>query len=305
MPNGLKVWQWNKGETDWLYEEIFQDDLYTSRKIKLDPGAVVFDCGANIGLFALFCHHKTGGKVQVHSFEPMPKIHAVCAANAKRFGGEDKHLKTYQVGVSDKPSKVTFDFHPHFSIWSTSDAAFDKSREERLMRDMPSILHQVRWMPNFIGVPLGRWLIRSVLNKVEKVEAELTTVSHMIQQTGVERIDLLKIDVEGAEIAVLKVRPRPDPALSGGAAAKQREHVQPGVCCSRFVSPLWCRVQGVSDADWPKVQQVVLEAEDFKSVEVIRGILASKGFAVHAFASEREKMPGVTSEVSCVMAVRE
>lgn len=50
---------------------------------------------------------------------------------------------------------------------------------------------------------------------------------------------------------------------------------------------------------------MVLEAEDFKSVEVIRGILASKGFAVHAFASEREKMPGVTSEVSCVMAVRE
>ena len=37
----------------------------------------------------------------------------------------------------------------------------------------------------------------------------------------------------------------------------------------------------------------------------LEAMLESKGFKVHAFASEREKMPGVTSEVSCVMAVRE
>ena len=99
LPNKLKVWQWNKGETEWLYEEIFEDDLYTSKQIKLNPGAVVFDCGANIGMFAVFCHHKTGGDVEVHSFEPMPKIHAVCAANARKFTDANgkKCLHTYQV----------------------------------------------------------------------------------------------------------------------------------------------------------------------------------------------------------------
>jgi len=93
----MKIWQWNKGETDWLYEEIFKDDLYTSQVIKLEPGYTVFDCGANIGMFALHAHHKTNGNVTVHSFEPMPKIHDVCAANAKRFGGPNQSLKTYQV----------------------------------------------------------------------------------------------------------------------------------------------------------------------------------------------------------------
>lgn len=266
LPNGLKVWQWNQGETDWLYEEIFKDDLYTSRPIQLNPGAVVFDCGANIGMFAVFCHHKTGGDVQVHSFEPMPKIHQVCAANARLFNGDGpKKLHTYQVGLSDKPTSVTFDFHPHFSIWSTSDSTFDRSREERILRDMPAILNNVRWLPNFIGVPLGRWLVRNVVNKVEKVQAELTTLATMVEQTGVQRIDLLKIDVEGAEMAVLR---------------------------------------GMSDEHWPKVQQVVMEAEDFNTVTEIKTLLESKGFRVTSVASEREKMPGVTSEVSCVMGVR-
>ena len=111
--------------------------------------------------------------------------------------------RAFQLGVSDVPATVEFDFHPHFSIWSTSDPKFDKQREERLVRDMPSILNKVKFMPNFIGVPLGRMLIRRVLNKVEKVKAELTTVSHMIERTGVKRIDLLKVDVEGAEEDVL------------------------------------------------------------------------------------------------------
>jgi len=115
-------------------------------------------------------------------------------------------FRIVQLGLSSEPATVTFDFHPHFSIWSTSDPEFDKAREERLLRDMPHITRQVKWLPAFIGVPLGRWLIGSVLNRVEKVKAELTTLSHMIAQLNVERIDLLKIDVEGAELAVLQVR---------------------------------------------------------------------------------------------------
>ena len=27
LPNGMKVWQWQKGETEFLYTEIFKDTL--------------------------------------------------------------------------------------------------------------------------------------------------------------------------------------------------------------------------------------------------------------------------------------
>lgn len=264
LPNGMEVWQWNNGETDYLYGEIFKDDLYTSRDVKLEAGATVFDCGANIGMFALYAHHKTGGDVQVHSFEPMPKIYGVLAANARKFGND--HLHAYQVGLSDAPAQVEFEFHPHFSIWSTSNPDFDKDREARVINDLPAILSSAgTWLPNFLLVPLSKLMVKFVLNKTEKVKAELTTLSRMIEKTGVSKIDLLKIDVEGAEVQVIK---------------------------------------GIEDRHWPMIQQVVLEAEDFKAVQQLKGLLTARGFKVTSFASEREKVEGLSSEVSCVMAVR-
>jgi hypothetical protein len=67
------------------------------------------------------------------------------------------------------------------------------------------------------------------------------------ENLGIKRIDLLKIDVEGCEYAVLR---------------------------------------GISNADWGAVQQVVLEVHDVKSrlARVVR-MLKRKGFAVAATRS--------------------
>lgn len=78
-------------------------------------------------------------------------------------------------------------------------------------------------------------------------------------------IDILKVDVEGAELKVL---------------------------------------QGVSDKHWPMVRQVLLEVESFQMVATIEKLLRAKGFKTHSVASERERTPGVQSEVSMVYASR-
>lgn len=87
----------------------------------------------------------------------------------------------------------------------------------------------------------------------------------MLRAERISRIDVLKVDVEGAEMAVL---------------------------------------QGLSESDWRKVQQVVLEVENFATKDAICTLLQSKGFATSWVPSERERTPGVHSEVCMVYAAR-
>src|SRR4030095_11115653 len=53
LPNGLPVYLQNRGEAEFVYREIFEDDSYSRNGITLEEGACVFDVGANIGLFSI------------------------------------------------------------------------------------------------------------------------------------------------------------------------------------------------------------------------------------------------------------
>jgi hypothetical protein len=84
--------------------------------------------------------------------------------------------------------------------------------------------------------------------KVVEVPCAMTTVSQIIRESSVEAIDLLKIDVEGAELAVLR---------------------------------------GIDADDWPKIRAIVAEVHDFDGrVETIRAMLESEGFGWVHFGQE-------------------
>ena len=53
LPNGLLIAHRNRSETDFLYRELFEEESYFKHGIKLPAAPIVFDVGANIGLFGL------------------------------------------------------------------------------------------------------------------------------------------------------------------------------------------------------------------------------------------------------------
>lgn len=75
----------------------------------------------------------------------------------------------------------------------------------------------IRMLPNWLLVPMARLFLRKVMHKSEKVATSLRTLSSVVEQEGVTRIDLLKIDVEGHEMEVLRV----SAPLPGCSRAKQ------------------------------------------------------------------------------------
>jgi hypothetical protein len=104
----------------------------------------------------------------------------------------------------------------------------------------PLALRCFRWVPRFLRASILRTGLRRQLYS-EAVTCEMRTLSQFVKDEGVERIDLLKIDVEKAEMDVL---------------------------------------HGITVADWPKIQQVIIEVHDIDHrVDAIVALLLEHGLS--------------------------
>jgi hypothetical protein len=99
-------------------------------------------------------------------------------------------------------------------------------------------LRGLRWVPRPMRGPLVDFVLRRALVPVT-ARCEMRTLSEVISEYGVDRIDLLKVDVEKAELDVLN---------------------------------------GIDGKDWPKIRQVVVEVHDLdRRVETTRKLLIAAG----------------------------
>ena len=278
LPNGLSVYSHQKGETEFLYKEVWEQREYAHKKFSCydKPNAVIFDVGANIGMFSMFAAKECAPhNITLHSFEPMPQIHALCQANVTKHCAANAAASVHRLGLSNKAGEATFNFHPNFSLHSSGVDDFEARRTERLRTDLPALLadmedkKKVPWwvacLPRCCVLRMGSCMISKLTESV-KVTVELDTVSAIIEKFGIDCIDLLKVDVEGCEEMVL---------------------------------------EGIAKQDWKKIQHATLEVEDFAACKRVTELLESKGFVVESEASERKANARVSSEVSQVWAWRE
>lgn len=212
---------------------------YLGHGVALHAGDVVFDVGANIGLFGVRAVQKHAG-LRVFAFEPVPAIFAVLQANAATFG--EGRLVALPCGLSRAPGHIEIDYFPNSPALSTADAAFwDKNpgalREavRGSVRNAPPELWYARLVPKFLAGAIA-WQMR---RGAERVRCELRTVSQVLRDHALDRIDLLKVDCEGAELDVLL---------------------------------------GVDEADWPRIGAVVAEVADVDGrLDTVKALLVRHG----------------------------
>ncbi|HSG40283.1 MAG TPA: FkbM family methyltransferase [Thermoanaerobaculia bacterium] len=145
------------------------DKLAFLRLVK--PGGVVFDVGANNGYYTVLFSHLTGPRGEVHAFEPVPATFERLAANLARecrFG--NVRANRTAVGAEVGTAVLFLPGEDH------GQASLTRHRE-------------------------GSW---SAGGPVTEHASPLTTLDAYAAERGVRRIDFLKCDVEGAELAVLR-----------------------------------------------------------------------------------------------------
>jgi FkbM family methyltransferase len=125
---------------------------------------IFLDIGANIGWYTTLIA-KTFPNSACHSFEPHPLIYSALSENVKV--NNLNNVSINNIGLSDSPGTATLN--------------------------------------QFAGLGHGHSSIEKVEKKVNNTfDIELTTLDSYIKENDIKNIDLIKIDVEGAELDVLR-----------------------------------------------------------------------------------------------------
>jgi amino acid adenylation domain-containing protein/FkbM family methyltransferase len=231
LPNGLAVVQLNRNETEFLYQEIFDEERYLRHGIDLPPGACVFDVGANIGMFSLYVGERSPDAT-IFAFEPIPPVCALLTLNAELHG---LNVHVMACGLSSEEGEATFTYYPKVSIFSGQfgDAGQERAVVEAFLKNQAA---DAASSPELLDELLRERLVS------ETVACPLTTVSAVLERHHLDRVDLLKVDVEKSELAVL---------------------------------------EGIKAADWAKIRQVIVEVHDEHGrLADVTALLARQGFTV-------------------------
>ena len=131
----------------------------------LQPGMTVFDVGANIGVYSLVSAKRVGATGAVHCFEPTPTTFAQLKNNVALNGLSC--VRVNQLAVCDRSGVSMLHLY----------------RQD----GMNSLARQ-----DWVGPPMG------------EVQVPTISLDEYVRENRIPRVDLLKMDVEGAELAVLQ-----------------------------------------------------------------------------------------------------
>jgi FkbM family methyltransferase len=239
---------------------VAEIDEYFQHGITLERGDVVFDVGANIGAFALHAAKRAGGGLRFYNFEPIPEVFSALARNFETNALlADCERTLFPMGLTAIGAPDAAEFHyfkrlpcdttQHIDEKRSEFAAFFEARgaaaDQAVRRVLPGGLGRAtgKSVSKLVsGLPRGgvsQWFFDRAIG-VTKLRCPLTTIEAVVEREKVKRIDLLKVDVEGAELEVL---------------------------------------QGVGPKAWPLVRQVVLEGHDKDGrLAAIEQLLRDNGF---------------------------
>ena len=130
-------------------------------------GDIVLDIGAHIGLFAVIASQVTGKNGKVLAFEPAPSTFKILKKTIE-INNAENHIDLFQKAVGREDGKALF---------FISDGAADNSNSMISYKD---------------DRPL------------HGIDIAITTIDSVVSEKNLERVDFIKIDVEGAELDTLK-----------------------------------------------------------------------------------------------------
>jgi FkbM family methyltransferase len=224
-----------------LYQlrEIVDERVYLDHGVRVGEGDVVFDVGANVGVAAAF--FAAHCRATVHSFEPVKPIYDILRQNLRGFPS----CRAHNVGLSSSSGRATITYYPNADAMSGLYADPETDRLFTL-----ECFRNVGMTPDEAERALVGRFDDSLM-----LACELRTLSSVLRDHTIDRVHLLKIDVERAELDVLN---------------------------------------GIEDGDWDRIDQIVVEVHDDDGrLTAVARLLTARGFSLATEQEEAMQGTGV------------
>lgn len=240
------------GELRTLFSEV---EDYFACGAKVARGATVVDVGANIGAFAIAVAKRCERDLRLFCFEPVPALFRALEHNLREndwLKGGAHHAFNLALSTPEEDGiPCEFYYFRRFPRDSTMDLArkreefeiFFAAQGKRIGRAVswlgPGAKLVERVVASLPRGSLGRFLSDRVTG-LERLQVPRTTLSSALREQGSPRIDLLKIDVEGAELKVLA---------------------------------------GIDPPTWERIGQAVIEAGSEEQARALTSLVSARGLA--------------------------
>ena len=161
-------WAMNPG--DYIHQDLFWSSAKDAAEIReslrsMPMGGVMFDLGANFGYYAIKVATELHGDCHVYAFEPNPLTMQRFRKNLEL--NSTRGVYPQEEGLSDAPGRASVVDIPGHSGGAYLDQALNLGH----------------------GIPGG---------------IHVTTLDLFCEQHHIDRIDLIKVDIEGAELRALR-----------------------------------------------------------------------------------------------------
>ncbi len=171
----------------WFRLELLSDrhEVDTVRLVRriVQPGMVVLDVGAHVGYYARHFAGLVGSGGRVFAFEPHPRTFGVLSQNVSRF----TCVEAVQVAVSDKEG--TAELYDYLMMSASGSLHYDES----ILQMQKSQLSESDIAPRITtDFPVEKYTVRTV------------PLDRFLSARGVEQVDVVKMDIEGAEMSALR-----------------------------------------------------------------------------------------------------
>ena len=152
--------------TKWMFIHGYQKELeFAMTHSLIRNGDVILDIGANMGLWSMIPAAIHAPKIKIHAFEPVPELFHKLIENIKE-NKVDSSYSTYNIALSETDGELIFN------------------------RDNNNC---------------GMGYISSVADtSFDQIKIQSKVLSDIRENHRIDKVDFVKIDVEGAELQVLR-----------------------------------------------------------------------------------------------------
>ncbi|WP_165390370.1 amino acid adenylation domain-containing protein [Thalassococcus sp. S3] len=222
-------------ETRHYYDEIFANGAYWVGGARIPEGGTVVDIGANVGVFTLFALVNAKA-ARVLALEPVPLLADAFRSNVAPLAGKATLVQAAAAGENGRTELTTYPL-----ITGMSSLRPDVAKDSALLTGLLGRARARDTETDTVLAPVEGTLVESRMSS-ETLPTETRRLADLLAEQDIDRVDLLKVDVQRGEELVLA---------------------------------------GLDDAAWAKIDQVVVEHQEPSGTGgAIAELLASKGFTV-------------------------